>query len=38
MLDLIETYKVTDIVVAVSGEIQGATFQNILDAQEQGLK
>lgn len=38
LLDLIETYKISDIVVAVSGEIQGATFQTILDAQEQGVE
>jgi exopolysaccharide biosynthesis polyprenyl glycosylphosphotransferase len=38
LLDLIETYKITDIVVAVSGEIQGTTFQTILDAQEQGVE
>jgi exopolysaccharide biosynthesis polyprenyl glycosylphosphotransferase len=38
LLDLIETHKISDIVVAVSGEIQGATFQTILDAQEQGVE
>lgn len=38
LLDLIETYKISDIVVAVSGEIQGATFQTILDAQEHGVE
>lgn len=38
LLNLIETYKITDVVVAVSGEIQGATFQTILDAQEQGVE
>jgi exopolysaccharide biosynthesis polyprenyl glycosylphosphotransferase len=38
LLDLIETYKISDIVVAVSGEIQGTTFQTILDAQEQGVE
>jgi exopolysaccharide biosynthesis polyprenyl glycosylphosphotransferase len=38
LLDIIETYKITDIVVAVSGEIQGTTFQTILDAQEQGVE
>ena len=38
LLELIDTYKVTDIVVAVSGAIQGATFQTILDAQEQGVE
>jgi exopolysaccharide biosynthesis polyprenyl glycosylphosphotransferase len=38
LLDLIETYKITDIVVSISGEIQGTTFQTILDAQEQGVE
>jgi exopolysaccharide biosynthesis polyprenyl glycosylphosphotransferase len=38
LLDIIETYKITDLVVAVSGEIQGTTFQTILDAQEQGVE
>lgn len=38
LLNLIETYKISDVVVAVSGEIQGATFQTILDAQEQGVE
>jgi exopolysaccharide biosynthesis polyprenyl glycosylphosphotransferase len=38
LLDLIETHKITDIVVSISGEIQGTTFQTILDAQEQGVE
>jgi len=38
LLDIIESQKITDIVVAVSGEIQGSTFQTILDAQEQGVE
>jgi len=38
LLDIIEKYKITDIVVAVSGVIQGATFQTILDAQERGVE
>jgi exopolysaccharide biosynthesis polyprenyl glycosylphosphotransferase len=38
LLDLIETHRISDIVVAVSGEIQGTTFQTILDAQEQGVE
>ncbi len=38
LLDLIENYKITDIVVAISGLMQGATFQTILDAQEQGVE
>jgi len=36
LLQLIDTYRISDIVVAINGEIQGATFQSILDAQEKG--
>ena len=38
LLPLIDEYHVTDIVVAINGEIQGATFQTILDAQEKGVE
>jgi len=38
LLDLIDTHKISDIVVAVSGRMQGTTFQTILDAQEQGVE
>lgn len=37
LLDLIETYRISDLVVAINGEIQGSTFQTILDAQERGV-
>lgn len=37
MLNLIDVYRVSDVVVAISGEIKGATFQTILDAQERGV-
>lgn len=36
LLDFIDVYRVSDLVVAINGEIQGATFQSILDAQEKG--
>jgi exopolysaccharide biosynthesis polyprenyl glycosylphosphotransferase len=36
LLDLIDVYHISDIVVAINGEIKGATFQSILDAQEKG--
>jgi exopolysaccharide biosynthesis polyprenyl glycosylphosphotransferase len=36
LLDFIDIYNVSDLVVAINGEIQGATFQAILDAQEKG--
>ena len=38
LLEIIESYKISDIVVAISSAIQGATFQTILDAQEQGVE
>jgi exopolysaccharide biosynthesis polyprenyl glycosylphosphotransferase len=38
LLELIEGHKVSDIVVAISGAMYGATFQTILDAQEQGVE
>jgi exopolysaccharide biosynthesis polyprenyl glycosylphosphotransferase len=37
MLGLIDVYRISDLVVAINGEIQGATFQTILDAQEHGV-
>jgi exopolysaccharide biosynthesis polyprenyl glycosylphosphotransferase len=38
LLDIVEDYHVSDIVVAISGEIKGGTFQTILDAQEKGVE
>lgn len=38
LLNLIEDHRISDIVVAINGEIKGETFQNILDAQERGLE
>lgn len=37
MLNLIEVYRISDLVVAINGRIEGATFQTILDAQERGI-
>ena len=37
LLNLIDVYRVSDLVVAINGEIKGATFQSILDAQEKGV-
>lgn len=37
LLDLIDDNQISDIVVAINGEIQGSTFQTILDAQEKGV-
>jgi exopolysaccharide biosynthesis polyprenyl glycosylphosphotransferase len=36
MLDLIDSYRISAVVVAINGEIEGTTFQTILDAQERG--
>jgi exopolysaccharide biosynthesis polyprenyl glycosylphosphotransferase len=38
LLEVIEEYRVSDIVVAITGAIKGETFQIILDAQEQGTE
>jgi exopolysaccharide biosynthesis polyprenyl glycosylphosphotransferase len=38
LLDIVENYKISDIIVAISGTIQGTTFQTILDAQEHGVE
>lgn len=37
LLNLIEVYRISDLVVAINGEIKGAAFQTILDAQERGV-
>jgi exopolysaccharide biosynthesis polyprenyl glycosylphosphotransferase len=38
LLNLIDAYHISDIVIAINGEIQGSTFQTILDAQEKGVE
>ena len=38
LLSLIDVYHISDLVIAINGEIQGATFQSILDAQEKGVE
>ncbi len=38
LLDIIESHRISDIVVAINGEIKGETFQTILDAQERGIE
>jgi len=38
LLNLIDVYRISDVVIAVNGEMQGATFQTILDAQEKGVE
>jgi exopolysaccharide biosynthesis polyprenyl glycosylphosphotransferase len=38
LLSLIDVYHISDVVIAINGEIQGTTFQTILDAQEKGVE
>ena len=38
LLDIIEEMHVSDIIVAINGEIKGGTFQAILDVQERGVE
>jgi exopolysaccharide biosynthesis polyprenyl glycosylphosphotransferase len=38
LLAIIEQYRVSDLVVAITGEVQGGTFQMLLDAQERGVE
>jgi exopolysaccharide biosynthesis polyprenyl glycosylphosphotransferase len=38
LLDIIDEFHISDIVVAITGEIRGGTFQSILDAQEHGIE
>lgn len=37
LLKVIDDHRISDLVVAITGEIQGSTFQAILDAQEGGV-
>jgi exopolysaccharide biosynthesis polyprenyl glycosylphosphotransferase len=38
LLDNIERYQISDVIVAINGEIKGETFQKILDTQERGIE
>jgi exopolysaccharide biosynthesis polyprenyl glycosylphosphotransferase len=38
LLDIIDEFHISDLVISITGEIQGATFQAILDAQERGVE
>jgi len=38
LLETIESEAITELVIAVTGEMQGSTFQAILDAQERGVE
>ena len=37
LLSLVDAYRISDLVVAINGEIEGSTFQTILDVQERGV-
>jgi exopolysaccharide biosynthesis polyprenyl glycosylphosphotransferase len=38
LLAIIDQYRVSDVVMAITGDVQGSTFQTILDAQERGVE
>ena len=38
LLEIIESKGITEIVIAITGEMQGSTFQVLLDAQESGVE
>jgi exopolysaccharide biosynthesis polyprenyl glycosylphosphotransferase len=38
LLEIIEAQAITEIVIAITGEMQGSTFQTLLDAQQNGIE
>jgi exopolysaccharide biosynthesis polyprenyl glycosylphosphotransferase len=38
LLDIVDKFNVSDLIVAITGEMLGSTFQILLDAQEDGLE
>ena len=38
LLEIIDEHSISDIIMAINGEIQGTSFQKILDAQEKGIE
>lgn len=38
LLSIVDQYNISDIIVSISGELLGSTFQTLLDAQEKGLE
>jgi exopolysaccharide biosynthesis polyprenyl glycosylphosphotransferase len=38
LLEIVDDEEVSDIIVAISGEMQGSTFQKLLDTQEKGIE
>ena len=38
LIDIVDKFNVSDLIVAITGEMMGGTFQILLDAQEQGTE
>ena len=38
LLAIVDQYRISDVVMAITGDIQGSTFQTILDVQEHGVE
>ncbi len=38
LLEVVDQYRISDLVMAITGEVQGSPFQTILDAQERGVE
>jgi exopolysaccharide biosynthesis polyprenyl glycosylphosphotransferase len=38
LLTILDQYRISDVVVAITGEVQGTTFQTLLDVQERGVE
>ena len=38
LLKIVDQFRISDVVMAITGEVQGTTFQVILDAQEHGVE
>lgn len=38
LLTLADQYNISDVIVSISGELHGTTFQTLLDAQEKGIE
>lgn len=38
LLTIVDKFRISDVVVAITGEVQGSTFQVLLDAQERGIE
>ncbi len=38
LLAIVDQYRISDVIIAITGEIQGSTFQTILDVQERGVE